>query len=114
MTIDYPRATLPNEIILGGLTLRKPKQLPADFEKILAESQDGVIVMSFGSSFPDLNDHIFMEVFKKLPQTIIWRFYGTKPDNVPENVKLFPWIPQHDLLAHNKTKLFIAHCGNLG
>ena len=63
MIIDYPRATLPNEIILGGLTLRKPKQLPADFEKILRESQDGVILMSFGSSFPDLNNHIFVEVF---------------------------------------------------
>ena len=29
----------------------------------------------------------------------------------PSNVKFLPWLPQNDLLAHNKTKLFITHGG---
>ena len=31
--------------------------------------------------------------------------------NIPSNVKFMSWLPQNDLLAHNKTKLFITHGG---
>jgi len=33
---------------------------------------------------------------------------------LPENIYPFLWIPQNDLLGHNRTKLFITHCGNNG
>ena len=114
MVLDYPRSTLPNEIILTGLTLREPKPLPTELERIMHDAKDGVIIMSFGSTFPDKNIDVFMEAFSKLPQTILWRLYGTVPDRVPTNVKLLLWLPQLDLLAHKNTKLFITHCGNMG
>ena len=33
---------------------------------------------------------------------------------LPNNVKLFPWLPQTDLLGNPQTKVFITHCGNNG
>ena len=31
--------------------------------------------------------------------------------DMPTNVKFMSWLPQNDLLAHKKTKLFITHGG---
>ena len=112
--LNYPRAILPNEITLGSLTIKKPKTLPADLEKVFSEAEQGVVVMSFGSTFPDTRDELFLEVFRRIPYTVIWRHFGEKPKDVPDNVKIMRWLPQHDLLAQEKTKLFITHCGNSG
>ena len=32
----------------------------------------------------------------------------------PTNVMVVPWVPQQAVLAHNKTRLFITHCGMHG
>ena len=37
-----------------------------------------------------------------------------RPQNTPANVKTSNWIPQVDILANEKTKIFISHCGNHG
>ena len=45
------------------------------------------------------------------------RFAGKLTDKdfkMPSNVKFMSWLPQNDLLAHNKTKLFITHGGMYG
>ena len=45
------------------------------------------------------------------------RFAGKLNDKdfkMPSNVKFISWLPQNDLLAHNKTKLFITHGGMYG
>ena len=47
----------------------------------------------------------------------ISRFAGKLTDKdfkMPSNVKFMSWLPQNDLLAHNKTKLFITHGGMYG
>jgi glucuronosyltransferase len=57
-----------------------------------------------------------IEVFSRFPKfTFLWKF--EKEENLsvklPENVHIASWIPQNDVLAHPKTKLFISHCGLL-
>ena len=40
--------------------------------------------------------------------------FSFQVDDIPNNVMLAKWLPQNDLLGHNKTRLFIAHGGNNG
>lgn len=63
--------------------------------------------------------HLFnsmMSAFSKLPQRVVFKgstahaTNGSEPE-VPPNVLLMDKIPQQSLLAHDKTVLFITHCG---
>ena len=33
---------------------------------------------------------------------------------LPDNFMLRPWLPQKDIISHEKTKLFVTHCGANG
>ena len=38
---------------------------------------------------------------------------GHVPEDLSSNIKVLPWIPQNDLLAHkSRTKAFISHTGH--
>ena len=117
IAIDYPRVSLPHVIDVGGLNTRPAKPLPAEFQKMADEAENGVIVVSFGSMISGLSEEIsvrFLNEFRKLKQTVIWRFSGKHLKNVPPHVKLVQWLPQNDLLAHPNTKVFVTHCGANG
>ena len=65
--------------------------------------------------------HKTMAISKVVPRIIFYsfiaRFAGKITDKdfkMPSNVKFMSWLPQNDLLAHNKTKLFITHGGMNG
>ncbi|KAG7164576.1 UDP-glucuronosyltransferase 3-like 1, partial [Homarus americanus] len=77
----------------------------------------GVIYVSLGSvmdskSLPLEYQQILLQVFRRLPQRVIWKFEGELKD-VPDNVMISKWLPQQDVLAHDKVKVFITHCGLL-
>lgn len=60
---------------------------------------------------------IILEAFSRMPQyNFLWKFEAdpkTLPATVPENVLIKPWLPQNDILAHDKIKAFITHAGSL-
>ena len=70
--IDYPRAMMPNEIHVGGLLTKPAKPLTGDFNQIMNNATDGVIVASFGS-FDVMTEDIlakFLTAFSKIPPTV--------------------------------------------
>ncbi|XP_049741250.1 UDP-glucuronosyltransferase 2B18-like [Elephas maximus indicus] len=50
----------------------------------------------------------------KIAQKVEWRFDSKTPDILGPNTWLYEWIPQNDLLGHQKTKAFITRCGTNG
>ncbi|XP_075058911.1 UDP-glucuronosyltransferase 2A2-like isoform X1 [Mixophyes fleayi] len=115
---EYPRPTIPNFQYVGGLHCKPAKPLPEEMENIVQSSGDhGIVVFSLGSMVKNLTDersNVIAAALSQLPQKVIWRYSGKKPDTLGENTVLYDWIPQNDLLGHPKTKAFITHGGTNG
>ena len=118
--LEYPTVEFPNIITVPGITIQPAKPLPADLEKLFQAAEHGVVVVSFGSLAQSLNDatiDTLFSAFSKLKQTVVMRF----PDGIEaarkkasSNLHLVSWLPQNDMLGHNKTVAFVTHCGNNG
>ncbi|XP_051646991.1 UDP-glucuronosyltransferase 1A1-like isoform X5 [Manacus candei] len=115
--LDYPRPLMPNIIPIGGVHCAH-KKLTQEFEAIVnASGEHGIVVFSLGSMVSEIPMKKAMEIADALgtvPQTVLWRYTGPTPPNLPQNVKLVKWLPQNDLLAHPKTRAFITHGGSHG
>jgi glucuronosyltransferase len=122
MTNTHPamgsiRPLLPNTIQLGFLHIEPPKALEEGILKsFLDQSKSGVIYMNFGSNvlLKELNPkalEIFLKVFSALEYDVLMKFESDDLPNKPDNVMVSKWLPQSDLLAHPKIKLFITQGG---
>ncbi|XP_051647004.1 UDP-glucuronosyltransferase 1A9-like isoform X16 [Manacus candei] len=115
---EYVRPVMPNMVFIGGINCAKEKPLPKEFEAIVnASGEHGIVVFSLGSMVSEIPMKKAMEIADALgtvPQTVLWRYTGPTPPNLPQNVKLVKWLPQNDLLAHPKTRAFITHGGSHG
>lgn len=112
---DFPRPSHPHIIPIGGLFFKEPRNLSVDLNKFVESSERfGVIIVSFGSYFSKFEtskSETFAKVFASLPQKVLWRFSGERPLSLGNNTLLLDWLPQNDLLANAKARLFITHCG---
>ncbi|XP_054668068.1 UDP-glucuronosyltransferase 1A1-like isoform X6 [Grus americana] len=115
---DYPMPLMPNMIFIGGINCGEKKPLSQEFEAIVnASGEHGIVVFSLGSMVSEIPIKKATEIADALgtvPQTVLWRYTGEVPPNLPKNVKLIKWLPQNDLLAHPKTRAFITHGGSHG
>ncbi|XP_043930980.1 UDP-glucuronosyltransferase 1A1-like isoform X2 [Protopterus annectens] len=116
--LQFPRPLMPNMILIGGINCNQPKTISQEFEEYVNKSGDhGIVVFSLGSMVSELPMEVtmqFADAFGKIPQTVLWRYTGPEPPNLSENTKLVKWLPQNDLLAHSKTRVFITHGGTHG
>ncbi|XP_076271252.1 UDP-glycosyltransferase UGT5-like [Rhynchophorus ferrugineus] len=101
---------------IGGFHIDPPKKLPKDIQTILDGAKNGVIFFSMGShvkssDFSEEKRKIFLNVFKKLDQIVLWKFEDDNLPGKPDNVHIRKWLPQMDLLAHPNIRLFITHGG---
>ena len=62
-------------------------------------------------NFPDEVLTRFLRVFSQLQYDVIVKHDKQIDINIPENVHILQRIPQNDILAHPKLKLFISDCG---
>ncbi|NXR13365.1 UD11 glucuronosyltransferase, partial [Semnornis frantzii] len=115
---EYPRPLMPNMVLIGGISCTQEKALSQEFEAIVnASGEHGIVVFSLGSMVSEIPMQKAIEIADALgtvPQTVLWRYTGQAPPNLPNNVKLVKWLPQNDLLAHPKTRAFITHGGSHG
>ncbi|KAK2140451.1 hypothetical protein LSH36_1350g00012 [Paralvinella palmiformis] len=125
--LEWPIPTLPNHVTVPGILQQPGKALPTELESYMLEADRGVILVTFGTMYdrpdPELVQKLF-DAFRKLD------FHGyrilmkmdpermneltARPDGVPGNIWIVTWLPQNDVLAYAKTKLFISSCGNNG
>ncbi|CAH0395930.1 unnamed protein product [Bemisia tabaci] len=117
-TIHGARPYAANVFGVGGVHLAPVKKLPKDIEEFIEKSQHGVIYFCMGSllraaTFPEEKKKAFLHTFSKLKERVLWKF-EEKTLTAPKNVMIKEWMPQRDILAHPKVKLFIGHGGLLG
>ena len=90
-----------------------PKHNP-ELANWIDTADEGLIVFSMGSmvrSMHHTKSEMIARALARLPQKVIWRYAGERPNGLGENTKIMEWIPQNDLIGHPKTKLFITHGG---
>ena len=115
--LEWPVPTFPSVIVLPSVNYGPAKPLQSDFEDIMKSSENGVILVSFGSItnlLPEFCAKKMMDAFAQLKETVIWKVSINDQNALPKNVHIKSWLPQNDLLAHKKIKLFITHSGNNG
>ncbi|VTJ86042.1 Hypothetical predicted protein [Marmota monax] len=116
--LEFPRPLLPNFDFVGGLHCKPAKPLPKEMEEFVQSSgENGIVVFSLGSmvsNMPEEKANIIAFALAQIPQKVIWRYQGKKPDKLGPNTRTYNWIPQNDLLGHPKTKAFITHGGANG
>jgi glucuronosyltransferase len=52
-----------------------------------------------------------LSALSKLKERVILKWDSDDLENKPSNILISKWLPQDDILAHPKIKLFISHCG---
>ncbi|XP_050533046.1 UDP-glycosyltransferase UGT4-like isoform X1 [Daktulosphaira vitifoliae] len=115
-SVGITRPYLPGTVEVGGLHIKEAKQLSGKFLEFIESAEHGVIYFSFGTIvnpvlLPKEKIQVFVNVFKKLKQKIMWKWKGEIPFNLSDNVMLREWYPQEDILGHTNIKLFITHGG---
>lgn len=97
-----------------------PQKLNPGILKIfLDDSQDGAVIISFGSmakssNFDKKTLEKFLQVFRQLSNlNFVWKFDG-EIHEIPTNLMISNWLPSlADVLAHQNVKLLITHGGLL-
>ncbi|XP_004738075.1 UDP-glucuronosyltransferase 3A2 isoform X1 [Mustela putorius furo] len=116
--LEFARPLLPNTVYVGGLMVRPVKAVPQEFENFINKFGDsGFILVAMGSMVSNFQVDLLREMnsaFARLSQGVIWKY---KPSHWPKdirlssNVKIVNWLPQNDLLAHPRIRLFVTHGG---
>lgn len=115
---NFPHPFLPNFKYVGGIHCRPAKPLTEDLEEFVKSSGDaGIVVFTLGSMIDSISAekaNMIALGLAQIPQKVVWRYSGEKPQTLGANTRIYNWIPQNDLLGHSKTKAFITHGGTNG
>ncbi|KAH8404802.1 hypothetical protein KR222_003851, partial [Zaprionus bogoriensis] len=115
------RPNVPAIIEVGGIQVKdKADPLPTPIADFLGNATDDAILLCLGSNVQgkhlkaDTVQKMF-NVLSKLKQRVIWKWEDLdKTPGKSDNILYLKWLPQDDILAHPKIKLFITHAGKGG
>ncbi len=116
---DAPRISAPNLKYIGSLSAKAQiKPFPQPLLSFTEQSKEGIILISFGS-YDRLQSALIPVIDKlltalaKMKENVILQVkpHVVQYSNVTSNIFVSSWLPQNDILAHPKTKLFISHGG---
>ncbi|KIH53616.1 protein tyrosine kinase [Ancylostoma duodenale] len=123
----YPPAPRTNDYFSYGSYCKQGGALPKEFEDFVSDpASRGTIVVAFGTlvpwyaapaerlrAFVEARSIYFchLETINNLTEyRVVWSYNGNTV-KVGSHVMMSKWIPQNDLLLHNKTVLFLSHGG---
>lgn len=119
-SVDYPDSLPPNIIEVGGMQIKEPKPLPEDIKHFIDQGKKGAVLMTLGTNVrsDQLDEESIMriiEAFRQVPDyNFLWKFEtAEKINHLPKNLMIRAWLPQNDILAQPRLKLFITHAGLL-
>ncbi|XP_065364273.1 UDP-glycosyltransferase UGT5-like isoform X2 [Calliphora vicina] len=111
------RPNVPALIEIGGIQIKEqPDPLPNDLAELIESSDKGVIFFSLGTNVQGSNlskdkAKMIFNVLSKLPYTVLLKWGDSDFPGQSKNMIYRSWLPQDDILAHPKVKLFITHGG---
>lgn len=118
LSLGSPMPLMPGLLEVGGIQAKRvPDPLPDGVRQWMDDADDnGVIYFSLGTiansvQMPAAKVQMFLRVFGRLKQRVLWKWEGDELTNRPANVMTASWLPQDDVLAHRKVRLFVSHCG---
>lgn len=103
-TLSGARPLVPAVVEIGGVHIQNQKPLPTDVQKILDDSPEGVIVISWGSvlrasTLPQEKRDAIVNALRRLPMKVLWKWEDDSPKGLPKNVIVRKWLPQRDVLC---------------
>lgn len=108
---------MPALIEIGGIQIKEQAAaLPKDLQLIMDSAEQGVIYFSLGTNLQGANlskdkAQIIFNELSKLPYKVLLKWGDSNFPGQSENIIYKSWLPQDDILAHPKLKLFITHGG---
>lgn len=112
-TTAIPRPLVPAIIEFGGppVHMATPKPLPQDLKEFLDNAEHGVVYFSLGSNvksiaLPEAKQQLFLNVFRKIKQKVLWKWERDDLPGRPDNVKIQKWLPQTDVLGEAVRNFF--------
>ncbi|KAH8402386.1 hypothetical protein KR009_011806, partial [Drosophila setifemur] len=110
-----PRVSIQQIVPAGGLHIRGPKELPWNLKRFLEEARSGVIYVQLGNEQPcgqlpkDKLETLFA-LFSGRKESIVWTCHDVrKLEGLPKNVLIQHGVPQIDILAHPRVKVFLTN-----
>ena len=118
LSINYPLPHMPNTVAVGDIMAgAKERPLSGEIKEFVSKSKRGVAIAVFGSFCdffpPAITQQLcdaFTEATKRFGLSVIWKL-NAEGFCRNDNILVSKWIPQYDLLADSRVKLFISHGG---
>ncbi|XP_063703167.1 UDP-glycosyltransferase UGT5-like [Culicoides brevitarsis] len=120
ISLGGTKPMMSNMIEVGGMHVElKTKPLPKDMQDFIDSAEHGVIYFCLGSNVRPKYMHAekkqaILRAFSKMKEKVIWKFDDDTLEYDKNKIYIAKWMPQNDILANPKVKVFITHGGLLG